>query len=171
MQNQRLVGHKLRVARESLGLSYRDMADITKIQPNFLKYLEDERFEELPAEVYVRGFLRSYARELRLDENEIMEAYLNQTGQGLARQVDFSKDDSIASIEEQSRLASFANQSSLSRYAYGVGLAALVLIATVVVLMFAGNESSDQASANFRSDWNVESWQPNVESSDDWRQR
>jgi cytoskeletal protein RodZ len=147
------------------------MADITKIQPNFLQYLEEERFEELPAEVYVRGFLRSYARELRLDEEDIVELYFIQTGQQRAERVDTDEFEASNTFDDQSRLARFANQTSLSRYAYGIGLAALVLVATVVVLMFTGNDTDDQASANFQSEWSVESWQPSVESSDDWRQR
>lgn len=147
------------------------MADITKIQPTFLAYLEEERFEELPAEVYVRGFLRIYARELRLDEEAILSGYAAQTGRALAARIVVEETEQRGGTAESSSLARFADQSRLSRYAYGIGIAALVLIATTIVLMFTGNESNDQASANFRSDWNVESWQPAVESSDSWRQR
>src|SRR5690554_4930576 len=81
MHNDSTVGTNLKAARESLGLTVRDMADITRIQPVWLDCLEQDRYAEMPAEVFVRGFLHSYARELRLDEGAIFDAYLAQTGQ------------------------------------------------------------------------------------------
>jgi len=41
----------------------------------YLEYLENGQYEKLPAEVYVRGFLRSYARYLNIDEQALVKLY------------------------------------------------------------------------------------------------
>ena len=66
------IGPTLRSARESRGLSIELVAQETRISPRFLEALEDERFEALPAPVYVRGFLRSYANYLHVDATPLM---------------------------------------------------------------------------------------------------
>lgn len=66
------IGSALRNARESRGLTIELAAQETRISPRFLEALEDDRFEALPAPVYVRGFLRSYANYLHVDATPLM---------------------------------------------------------------------------------------------------
>lgn len=73
-------GSMLREARESKSLSLSDMAAMTRIPKTMLSHLESDRFEEYEAEVFVRGHLRNYARELRLDPEAILHAYERVTG-------------------------------------------------------------------------------------------
>jgi len=61
------IGTTLRNARIQRGLTIEQAAQDTRISPRFLEALEAEQFDSLPAPVYVRGFLRSYANYLRLD--------------------------------------------------------------------------------------------------------
>jgi cytoskeleton protein RodZ len=61
------IGSTLRNARVQHGLTIDQVAQDTRISARFLEALEADRFEELPAPVYVRGFLRSYANYLKLD--------------------------------------------------------------------------------------------------------
>lgn len=61
------VGETLRSAREQRGLSIEQVSHDTRISARFLEALEADRFELLPAPVYVRGFIRSYASYLKLD--------------------------------------------------------------------------------------------------------
>jgi cytoskeletal protein RodZ len=42
-----------------------------------LEWIEEEAFERLPALVYLKGFLRSYARSLGLDSQKVIEEYLS----------------------------------------------------------------------------------------------
>src|SRR5947207_12574 len=65
----------LRQARAQRQLSLDDVSRITKIQPRILEKLESGRFDGLPAEVFVRGFVRSFARCVGLDEVEAIERY------------------------------------------------------------------------------------------------
>ncbi|MFA5517025.1 MAG: helix-turn-helix domain-containing protein [Desulfuromonadales bacterium] len=61
-------GRFLRARREAAGLSLREVADRTKISPMKLRQIEEEQYEYLPAAVYLRGFIVSYARMLGLSD-------------------------------------------------------------------------------------------------------
>jgi hypothetical protein len=65
----------LRAGRVQRGMSLDDVAKITKIQPRILERLEAGRLDGLPAEVFVRGFIRSVARCVGLDEREALRRY------------------------------------------------------------------------------------------------
>jgi cytoskeletal protein RodZ len=60
------IGRTLELARSEQGLSLKQVEDATKIRAGYLKELERENFDVLPA-VYVRGYLKTYANFLRLD--------------------------------------------------------------------------------------------------------
>jgi flagellar biosynthesis protein FlhG len=63
------TGARLRRARLRQGLELDDITKVTKVNPTYLSFIEDERFEGLPAAVYVRGFVVGYAGCLGLDAN------------------------------------------------------------------------------------------------------
>lgn len=67
------IGRVLTEARLERNLSIEQVAEYTRISPRFLVALEREEFYELPAPVYVRGFLRSYANFLGLDPQPLLE--------------------------------------------------------------------------------------------------
>ena len=61
------IGSSLREARLRQALDLPEVEQATKIRAKYLRALEDEEFEQLPAQTYVKGFLRSYAEYLGLD--------------------------------------------------------------------------------------------------------
>jgi hypothetical protein len=65
----------LRAGRAHRGMSLDDVARVTKIQPRILERLEAGKLEGLPAAVFVRGFVRSFARCVGLDEGEALRRY------------------------------------------------------------------------------------------------
>ena len=69
------IGSSLRDARARQGLDFPELEERTKIRPKYLRALEDERFDILPAPTYVRGFLRSYAEALGLDGQPFVDEY------------------------------------------------------------------------------------------------
>lgn len=69
------LGEFLIRAREAKGLDLHDAAQQTRISIYYLKALEGEDFAKLPGEVFVRGFLKSYARFLAIPEEEIIKRY------------------------------------------------------------------------------------------------
>lgn len=69
-------GEKLRRQREQRGLELEAISNTTKISPRMLRALEDEHFDQLPGGVFNKGFVRAYARQVGLDEEEAIADYL-----------------------------------------------------------------------------------------------
>jgi cytoskeletal protein RodZ len=61
------IGNSLREARARRQIDLTQAEQATKIRVRYLRALEDERFEQLPSQTYVKGFLRTYADYLGLD--------------------------------------------------------------------------------------------------------
>jgi cytoskeletal protein RodZ len=57
-------------------MTLQDIASTTKIGTRTLQALEEERFEQLPGGIFNKGFVRSYARSVGLDEDKTVAAYL-----------------------------------------------------------------------------------------------
>jgi flagellar biosynthesis protein FlhG len=71
-----VTGAFLKKVREIRGLELGDISQRTKISERYLRALEDEQFGDMPAAVYVRGYVTEYARALRLDPQRVAESYL-----------------------------------------------------------------------------------------------
>ena len=69
------IGSSLREARLRQALDFPALEERTKIRPKYLRALEDERFDILPAPTYIKGFLRSYAEALGLDGQPFVDEY------------------------------------------------------------------------------------------------
>jgi cytoskeletal protein RodZ len=69
---------QLRWTRERAGLSIEDIAARTKIQIPLLEAMERGDFQRVPGGLFVRGFLRAYAREVGLDPEVVVADYLDQ---------------------------------------------------------------------------------------------
>jgi cytoskeletal protein RodZ len=71
-------GKLLREVREALGVELREISERTKISAGYLSAIEEERFDKLPAPVYVRGFLVEYCKLLGLDVARVLETYFQR---------------------------------------------------------------------------------------------
>lgn len=81
------VGVTLREAREGLGLSVHDIAERIKFAPRQVEALESNDFAHLPKATFLRGFVRSYARVLQLDEAVLIAALPTEpSSQGAVKQ-------------------------------------------------------------------------------------
>ena len=69
-------GDKLRREREMRGVTLDEIAEATKIGTRSLRALEEERFDQLPGGIFNKGFVRSYARFLGLDEEQAVSDYI-----------------------------------------------------------------------------------------------
>jgi transcriptional regulator with XRE-family HTH domain len=69
------IGRALRSAREHRGKSLEEAARETRVRADYIEALESEGFDALGSDVYVRGFLRSYARYLGLNAEKVVTAY------------------------------------------------------------------------------------------------
>jgi flagellar biosynthesis protein FlhG len=71
-------GPVLRRIRLSRGVELEDISSITKINETYLRFIEENRYHDLPSAVYVRGFLLGYAKCLRLDPRRVTESYMER---------------------------------------------------------------------------------------------
>jgi cytoskeletal protein RodZ len=69
------IGAILKAEREKSGLTHDQVAQITKLRRHYVEALENEQWDNLPAPVFVKGFIRSYAQALGLDETIIFDLY------------------------------------------------------------------------------------------------
>jgi hypothetical protein len=69
------IGNSLREARLRQQLDFPEVEQQTKIRSKYLKALEDEKFDLLPAPTYVKGFLRNYADALGLEGQLYVDEY------------------------------------------------------------------------------------------------
>ena len=68
-------GAFLKKAREAAGVDLRSISHETKIGVTMLGYIEEERLDRLPVEVYLKNFVRQYALCLRLEEERAARSY------------------------------------------------------------------------------------------------
>ncbi len=82
------LGEELRDARMALGLSIEDVAAALRIRRVYLVALEEGRARDLPAPAYAVGFVRSYAKALGLDDDEMVRRFRDGTSTVVPRKTD-----------------------------------------------------------------------------------
>jgi cytoskeletal protein RodZ len=70
------IGARLAELRESRGLTSAALAARTRIAPTILRAIERDDFQQVPSGIFARGYLRAYARELGLDPEEVIAAFV-----------------------------------------------------------------------------------------------
>jgi hypothetical protein len=76
------IGNSLREARFRQQLEFGELEQATKIRARYLRALEEESFDTLPAQTYVKGFLRTYADYLGLDGQLYVDEYNSRFSSG-----------------------------------------------------------------------------------------
>ena len=74
------LGEKLKKLRSDKRISLNEISRSTKIQVKYLEYLEQGNYDKLPADVYVKGFIRSYTDFLGMDERIFLRLYDKEKG-------------------------------------------------------------------------------------------
>ncbi|MEN9579250.1 MAG: hypothetical protein RJA70_2259 [Pseudomonadota bacterium] len=69
------VGEYLRRNREAKRMSVEEVSRATRVPAASVERIESDQFDELPGEVFVRGFLKSYARAVALEPDEVLARY------------------------------------------------------------------------------------------------
>lgn len=114
------IGGSLREARLKRNLTPADVQKAIRIRDRYLQALEEERWELLPGDAYVKGFLRTYADYLGLDGNLYVEEYNSR----------FARPDEPQLVPER-----FAR--SGTRFG-GVGFLRPLIVVAVIVAIVAG---------------------------------
>lgn len=69
------IGQQLRAAREARAMSIEEISRATRIPMGSVERIENGHFDDLPGEVFVRGFLRAYARAVQLPVDDVLARY------------------------------------------------------------------------------------------------
>jgi curved DNA-binding protein CbpA len=77
-QETEYAGDFLRRVREARGITLNEIADTSKISIYYLRKIESEDYKELPAKVYIRGYLKQIAALLGIDPQAVCESYLKR---------------------------------------------------------------------------------------------
>ena len=72
---ENLIGKTLREAREAKGLTLAQVSDTTRISKAYLQAVEEDAYQKIPGEVFVKGVLRGYGNFLGLDGAKLVEQY------------------------------------------------------------------------------------------------
>jgi len=92
------LGALLRKEREKKGLNYAQISQQTRMRPHFIEAIENEDWDLLPAPTLVKGFIKSYARVLALDEERLLDLYREESGAD-----DFSQKFVLPSIAQKKK--------------------------------------------------------------------
>ena len=82
LSEARLSGPQLKELRNAYGIELSEIYALTRINRDIMTAIEADRFEELPATVYVKQFLKNIARILQVDPTRVVEGYLEAMGSG-----------------------------------------------------------------------------------------
>jgi cytoskeleton protein RodZ len=119
------IGNSLREARVRRGVDFAQAEVATKIRGKYLRALEEEQFSILPAQTYVKGFLRTYAEYLGLDGQLYVDEFNSRFVTGA--------DD----LEARARRSAARPQRHSRRLETNVVLVALGAIAVLMVIVIA----------------------------------
>jgi cytoskeletal protein RodZ len=127
------VAEQLRQAREAQNLTEQHIVEITKIRTDHLRALEAGNYDVFSAPVYIRGFVRGYAKLLHLDVPQIMAALDAE----LAQTTKFSEPPPLAE-RPQGFVDLLTLQLSKVDWRKGlVGLGALIALVAVISVWIA----------------------------------
>lgn len=129
------VAEQLRHAREEQKLSIYQVAEITKIKTDHIRALESGHFDSFSAPVYIRGFVRTYARALKLDDVRMVSDLEAELGQN-------EKFRELPPLTNEPRGALDFLMLQLSKMNWRILVSALV--AAVVVIILVGSFRSSQ---------------------------
>ncbi|HSL03658.1 MAG TPA: RodZ domain-containing protein [Nitrospiraceae bacterium] len=116
------IGEFFKQVREAKGLTIDEVASKTRIRTDFVKALEEGNFAKLPDQVFARGFVRSYARSLGLDEDDAIHRFTQSAGAYYDKQGERERLKVKQAEEERKR------QSNRKAVAIAIGIAILTLI-------------------------------------------
>ncbi len=135
------VGDQLQAARKALKLTIQQIADVTKIRTDHLRALEEGHYEVFSAPVYIRGFVRIYAAQLKLNTAQIMSVLDAE----LKRSEKFKEPPPL--MEESNTLLDHV-MFWLSKFNWRVGVIGGGALVLLVAVLLAGSAWRHHARSN-----------------------
>lgn len=96
------IGEILKNAREKKGLTRESLEKKTRIVSRYIEALENNEFDKLPGEIYVRGFIKTLSDKLSLDSEKVLERYNLQINEDKFEE-DLHKSDRSIKLQKKER--------------------------------------------------------------------
>ena len=138
------IGRALQKARGQRGLTLEDAGRGTRLRPDFLAALEREAFEALPGDVYVRGFLRSYASYLGLNPSKVMRVYDRARGATRPRPAPVDRAPALTASED----VAIPGARRHFPWPLASGIAAIILIVAAAAGLLSRSMSTPEPAPN-----------------------
>lgn len=139
------IGKKLQAARQAKGYTLDDLQQITKIQKRYLIAIEDEKFDELPGDFYVRAFVKQYANTVGLDGDDLLKEYEDDLPK--AKTAEYSDHIAQAVESRASQHKTIGNQVSKSRKYVPTIIITVVIILVLAAIWFTAIARSHRDSS------------------------
>lgn len=143
------IGERLEEARKRKGVSIREAAEATKIRSDYLQKFEANSFDlDLPS-LYIRGFMRSYARFLDLDQERFIAEYDSVAaaeGRAAPRRTEsrenYGRVEFAEGGETSTGKRSGVDQAMLMKYGlFGAGAIAVIVVLILIINYFTSSPS------------------------------
>lgn len=120
-------GERLKRTRENQKVTLDQVATATKISARMLKAMEEEKFDQLPGGIFNKGFVRTYARFLHIDEAQALRDYLQASGEG--NQPAAAEDAELKAIAERKEKERERQRANSKGVPWGLTAAVLLILA------------------------------------------
>ena len=128
------LGEFLKIERESRNISLEEISNKTRISVKILKAIESDDKEALPGDVFVKGFLRSYAQYLDIDEKEVLSGF------GASQM----SPDAVDPDYHREVIDDFFEKKSNKHLYY----AALIVIILVLIYLYYGSDTTSKSTTS-----------------------
>ncbi len=120
------VGERLKKKREEKGISIKEVGERLKVKADYLSNLEENNYDKLPPDVYVKGFIKGYAALVGFDAREMIDLYNKERAIG-------------EKIENRKQVGKMAEKKkfSISRYII-ITPKILTIFSSLIILSIAG---------------------------------
>lgn len=137
------LGEKLRQAREERGITISEVAEQTRISPHYLELIEVDDYRTLPGGIFNKGFVKSYAKYVGIDEVEALQDYSKiistQTGE---------PNDEPKTYRPEVLTDDYSSSSSWSTVIFAVIILGLMSLGIYALVSYLQSESSVATSTN-----------------------
>jgi cytoskeletal protein RodZ len=153
------LGEKLRQAREERGITLSEVADQTRISGLYIESIENDDYRSLPGGIFNKGFVKSFAKYVGVDEQEALQDYAN-----LAANQDHQIVDELRTYRPEVLTDDRSSSSSLPTIIFAVIILGLMTAGILFLVKYLQNNPTQQvadtpvnsnANANSSSDTNI----------------
>jgi len=137
------LGEKLQQARESRGTTIAEVAEQTRISPLYIEAIENNDYRTLPGGIFNKGFVKSYAKYVGLDEQEAIQDYIQLISQQEGTVTEEPKTYKPEVLTDES-----TNSSSLMTIIFAIVILGLMTWGILALVSYLQNEQQNQPIAN-----------------------